>query len=232
MKIQSALMTTASGKLGGIVALTGRNGIVLRRKVIPADPATDLQMAARNAMQVVAADWGATLTDAQREAWNLYASNVPIPQIGGGTKQLSGQQMFSRTNTLRVQLGMSILAAAPTTFSLGSTANFDSITVDVSSGLTVGWSDPGSWVSEAGSFLVAQLGRPQSAGIGFFRGPWRFAGSVEGDNVTPPTSLDVPAVDMPFVVTAGQKAWVRLRVLRADGRLSESIQKGPVAVVA
>jgi hypothetical protein len=74
--------------------------------------------------------------------------------------------------------------------------------------------------------MFGYISRPQNITKNFFRGPYRYAGKIEGDSVTPPTSPATLVSDFPYA--AGQRAFLRVRVSRADGRLSNVQYAGPV----
>jgi hypothetical protein len=75
--------------------------------------------------------------------------------------------------------------------------------------------------------MVIFTSRPMSPAINYFKGPYRFAGLIEGDSITPPTS---PAnVTSPWALEVDQKVFVRAAVLRADGRYSADFRSGGLA---
>jgi hypothetical protein len=61
------------------------------------------------------------------------------------------------------------------------------------------------------------MGIPQNGGIAFFAGPYRQVTATPGAG--PPPFPLVIAAAFPFV--AGNRIWVRSRIARGDGRLSE-----------
>lgn len=69
--------------------------------------------------------------------------------------------------------------------------------------------------------MLLYFSRPQSVGINFFKGPYRFGFRVNGA-ATPPTS---PATGtIPFVGAAGSQVFFLARATNADGRLSGAIR--------
>lgn len=70
------LLSGVTGKLGNIVIMTSKNGVMtVRERVTPKNPRTAGQMTARNNMGGVARLWG-TLTDEQRADWEAYGLTV------------------------------------------------------------------------------------------------------------------------------------------------------------
>jgi hypothetical protein len=229
MKYLSGIAATASGSLGGITASRNRYGQYFRRRAVPVNPNTDLQVTVRAAMRAAVDYWTNTLADADRALWNVYAANTPMLGKLGQVQTLSGQTMMVRTFIAAVAAGLDggSYAGAPTTFDLGAfTAPVTTATV--ASGLSVAFTAADDWAGEANSKLLLFEGRPQNASRAFFKGPWRFLGMVSGA-VSPPTSPEIFAT-LPFAIEAGQIVWVRSRVLRADGRLSGAVDGGPYTV--
>lgn len=75
----------ASGSVGGVTYTPGRNGLVMRNRVLTTRPRTTSNTARKGQFADLARQWGA-LTDEQREAWTLYAAQLPPadPRFGAG----------------------------------------------------------------------------------------------------------------------------------------------------
>lgn len=227
MKFVSALFTTASGKLGGIVASHNAGGQYFRGLVIPTDPATAFQIAVRNSMTILSAGWLDDLTDAQREAWATYAANTPITNVLGAPINVSGLNMYQRTNVPRLQAGLTRLDTAPTTFNFGSFTD-PSFAVDTANDeVDVTFADTDAWANEDDSSMLVYGSLPQNQTRNFFKGPYRLLGTIDGDVTTPPSSPAALALSVPVV--AGQRVFFRVRVSRADGRLSGEFRGSAVA---
>jgi hypothetical protein len=230
MKIKSALATSWSGSIGGMTGSHNRGGLYLRSRTIPTDPASAAQIARRNLFGGFSAAWSSTLTAAQRDAWNLYASNVPITDALGDSIYLSGQQWYVGANTLRGIAGLSSVSDGPVTFTRPSFTEPTSISVDTDDKLNFAFTAADDWANETGGALLVFAGRPQSLGINFFKGPFRYADSVDGDDSTPPTSP--AALDSPFSLNINQKVWLRFVAVEADGRFSPASVIGPTEVTS
>lgn len=228
MKIKSALLTQASGSIGGMTGSRNRGGMYLRARAIPTNPNTFPQQVARNIFGFVSGLW-AGLSDAQREAWSLYGQNVPTTDALGEQITLSGQQWFVGANSLRVRAGVAPVTAAPTSFTRADLTPVSLTAADDTPQISFTFDNTDEWATEVGGGLAVQIGRPQGAGIAFFRGPWLFADTVDGA-VVPPTS---PAtIASPWALTEGQKVWIRLTAFTADGRYSAPQLIGPETVVS
>jgi hypothetical protein len=227
MKIKSALATSISGSIGGLTGSHNRGGLYLRARRVPTNPNTNYQITARSNLASISSAWG-SLTDAQRTAWNLYASNVPVINALGDSIFLSGQQWYVKCNTVRMLAGQAIEDDGPTTFALADLTQ--PTFTDAATGpelLTIGFNAGDQWAQESGGGLNVQVSRPQGPGITFFRGPWRYVDTIDG-NPSAPTSPETMTPS--YTITAGQKLWIRCVAFRADGRISAPVILGPKTV--
>jgi len=118
-------------------------------------------------------------------------------------------------------VGLPAILDAPIIFALpGEDPDYET-TVDAGTGkISVAFDDTRDWVDEDDAAMVVQMGIPVNPTIQFFNGPWRHAGVLEGDGITPITSPDA-TIDVPFPVGDGEKVFTRAKILRADGRVSD-----------
>lgn len=223
MLFEGTFVTTLSGKVGGLVASHNPGGPYFRTLAIPTNPNTPAQQVIRSQFAALTVIWNDTLTQGQRDLWELYADNVTVTNRIGKQVNISGLAMFVRNNTARVLIALGFSANGPLIFNLGTftrttLANASATTqsVEVGFSTTIG-TDP--WANEAGSFLLVFLSRPQNATVNFFRGPYRFAGSIQGDPVPPASPLTVL---VPFPIAAGQRLFSRTVVIYSDGRFTTS----------
>jgi hypothetical protein len=210
-----------AGSAGGLTFSHNKGGAYIRNRVIPVNPNSAFQQTVKAILAALATAWSNTLTEAQRQSWILYAANVPRPSKIGGTQFLTGLAMFIRSNVGLLQAGGTAVLDGPVLFDVGTyTAPTFTATVPATT-VSVFFDNTDAWANEDAALLILWGGRPQSVGVNFFKGPFRFMGSVQGNSVTPPTSPVVAA--LPFPVVAGQKLWCKANVVRADGRLSDPI---------
>lgn len=218
MKFKSALVTSVSGSIGGMTGARNKGGMYFRARSIPVNPATTYQVAVRNAMANLVVRWGDVLTQTQRDQWDTYAVNTPLVNALGDSVNRSGQQMFLRGNVVRLQQGLALADDGPPNYNLGE-FTAPTFTIDTANQeIDVAFTNGDDWANEDGSSMIVSVSRPQSAGTKFFKGPYRIAGKIDGDSVTPPTS---PAsIALPFPVVATDRVYVKVVVSREDGRLS------------
>jgi hypothetical protein len=211
-----------SGSMGATVYSHNRFGQYIRSRSVPVNPQSTRQILARNRITSLSAAWRDVLTEAQREAWGIYADNTAWVNKLGDSVTLSGQNMYCRSNAAVLQAGLARVDDAPTEFGLAvAEGSLGLAGSEATQTILVQYDDGADWCSEDDAAQLLYLGLPQSASIHFFGGPYRFAGVILGDAGTPPTSPhSISGTDLPYPIAAGQRLWVRTRVLRADGRLS------------
>lgn len=229
MKFKSALVTQVSGSVGGMTGSHNKGGMYFRSRAIPTNPNSPEQQAIRSAVADLSNQWSNILTIAQRDAWDVYASNVLLPGPLGDPRAVTGLNMFVRSNTPRSQAGLPVVLAAPTIFDLGEyTAPAIASVTAATNIASITFTAADAWVDEDDSAMLFFGSRPQNQSINYFKGPYRLAGQILGDSVTPPTSP--AAITNTFNLEVGNKLFIRAAVTRADGRLSTPIFLEGIAV--
>lgn len=216
-----------SGSAGGTVWSRNRYGAYIRNRSVPVNPNTDRQVAVRNAVRALTIAWQNALSQAQRDAWNVYAGNVTWKNKLGQDVNLTGLNHYVRSNAPRVQNGIARVDAAPVIFNL-ATAELDlsATASEATQDLTIDGDAGADWIGEADAWQFFSMGLPQNGAIQFFGGPWRQLTAVPGAG--PPPFPVVIAGAYPFA--EGQRIWVRSRIARGDGRLSEFAQVNFLAI--
>lgn len=212
-------ITQMSGSIAGNTHARNRFGNYIRARTKPVNPKSSGQVECRTAMAYLTEYWAETLTIAQRTAWNLYASSVAMLNRLGESIHLSGFNHFIRSNHLLARCSGTILAAAPTNFTLPETDPALGIAgSEAAQQLSCSWDDALPWADENGAFIYFYQGSPQNGQRNFFGGPWRYLGGVAGVNGAPPAgpSLFAP----PWAIGENQRQWIYARIYRVDGRLS------------
>lgn len=228
MKTVGALLGTMSGSMGGLVASHNRGGQYFRQRVVPTNPNSSGQNAVRSYMAAAVAAWSNELTDAQREAWRVYALNVPTTDSLGQELVLTGQQMFIRSAVTRARASRPFILPGPTIYDRGQpvagiiaavqgTNNVIGVTTGVLSN-TVTFMSPVDGDGDA----VLQMGRPVSPAVNFYKGPFRYTTVTSvADDDTSATLPATPVADVPFgPLTVGERRPIRLVIAYDDGRVS------------
>lgn len=208
------------GAIGSWVFSRNRSGNYIRNRTIPVNPRTQRQVDIRSILTTLIGFWRDLLTAAQREAWDLYASNVSVKNRLGEDIFITGQNHYVRSNAPRIQQLATRIDDAPVLFDVGVQDPTFAVSISAASGLvSVTFDDTLLWVGEDDGHMLVYPGRPVDPTINFFNGPWRSGSAIDGDLALPPTSPST--ITNSFTPAVGQQQFVRARISRADGRLTE-----------
>ena len=219
MKYKSEVYTQASGSIGGITYSHNRGGLYTRARAIPTNPNSVFQQAIRSAMGNLTSRWNNILTAAQRAAWDYYADQVNLTDKLGDQRNSGGVGMYIRSNVPRIQAALAVVDDGPTNYNVGEYT--EPIIGVISSGggtLSLAFTPADEWANEDGAALLVGISRGVNPSRNYFKGPYRFAGMIEGDAITPPSSPD--SLTLPFAVAVDQKVFVKVNISRVDGRYS------------
>lgn len=222
------LAAASSGSIGGVTFSHNAFGPYARTKAIPVNPNTPAQQTVRGFMADLSNLWINTLTQAQRDDWKTYAANVTVIDKLGQAINVTGMNMYVRSNVPALQAGLVRQDDAPSVFDLGSFTNPALVATASGPTLDVSFNNTDDWANEDGAAMLVYGSRPQNPTINFFKGPYQFAGRIDGDAITPPTSPTV--ITSPFAFDAAQKVFAKISVVRADGRLSGNFRLSVLAV--
>lgn len=213
---KSQVLTQASGSVGGLTYTRTPSGMVIRARSMPVNPSTALQQVARVALSTLSTRWVQTLTEDQRISWADYASQVARKNKLGDQIFLSGNSMYIRCNSPRIQAGLSVIDDAPTEYTCGEPVQGGMLAQSSTTPFGVTFSFDDSSMSSNGIVLV-YVSRPTSPSRNFFKGPYQYA--AQG----PTTTADIDLTPRDGWV-AGNKLHARAQVTYADGRLSPSTE--------
>ena len=222
-----------SGAIAGDVYARNRFGNYIRPRTKPVNPQSARQTNIRAIVAYIAEYWRELpMTSAIRTAWETYAASFNWLNRLGEQVTLTGFNAFVACNSAILSAGGTLVSAGPTT--LGLPGNDPTVAVTISEAtqkLSVAFDDNLDWLDEDGGYLSIYMGKPQSPSRNFFGGPFRQAGAIAGDSVSPPTTPDA-TLDCPFTATETQKAWVECRIIREDGRITTLWRPDPVIIAA
>ncbi len=212
-----------SGSIAGNTFARNRYGNYVRARTKPVNPTSPLQQQVRAAAGDAVGRWSSILTAAQRTAWNLYADSVIMKNRLGESVNLSGFNMYVRSNSLLIRSAFPPVDAGPTNFSLPDQDGLFAITIsEATQDVSVVFDPLKVWNITDDGFMFIFLGRPQQNTINFFNGPWKIGTVLEGDTALPLTSPQT--FTAPFVCTEGQHVWAYARIMDPDGRVSEKFR--------
>ena len=210
----------ARGSIGGQTASRNRFGNYLRARITPVNPQSARQNKIRSVIQALAPYWSNTLTQLQRDAWEVYAAAITRTNKLGAQIKLTGFNMFVRSNSIRQQSDDAIVAAGPTTLTLPPADPIFVCEVDeTAQQISITFDPLLAWNIIDDGFMYVFMSIPKAAGTNFIGGPFRLAGAIDGDTASPPTSPQV--LPVPFPVAEGQALVCQARISEADGRLSD-----------
>ena len=158
-------------------------------------------------------------TAAQRAAWNLYGANIVLTDVLGQQIKIPGFNHFIRSNISILTASLPQVDDGPTEFTLpGADPTAAAAISEATQQLSVTFDTGLDWVDEDDAGLSVYMALPKGAGKSFIEPTFRYAGTINGDSGTPPTSPQT--ISVPFAVTEDQQTLVQYRICRADGRVS------------
>lgn len=93
------IIQDARGTVDGITYARNRSGNYTRAHRSPINQRSIHQTEAREILTQFSKMWSTTLTQAERDAWNAFASLNPITDVFGDSIKMSGLNMYVRLNT-------------------------------------------------------------------------------------------------------------------------------------
>ena len=154
------LCDPTSGKIGSQIYLLGRNGQVVRNRVIPANPNTARQQIVRGQFSQQSARWDA-IDDVERAAWIAAAADQQTRARLGMSGPMTGNQLFVRVNTNLLQLGEDVVDVPPAVPAIGLPAPAGLVITNAAGVITLKLTCPND--PSENTFLMG--GAPQRAGV-------------------------------------------------------------------
>ena len=148
------------GKLGLTVTWPGRNGLIRRTLVTPANPRTAAQLAVRDILQQQARAFDG-LTTAQQDAWNTAAASYQSRPTLGQSGPLTGLQLFTKVNCTLAQLGQDPVIVPPVNPQFPDLAVTDLVITNPGGVVAVKLTCP----VPPGNNTVVRASKPQHSGI-------------------------------------------------------------------
>lgn len=219
----------ARGSIGGNTFSRNRFGAYMRARTTPVNPQSSRQNLIRAAISALAGQWSQVLTQAQRDAWEVYAASITRSNKLGQQIKLTGFNMFVRSNSIRLQNLDDVVVAGPTTLTLPGADPTYAVEVDeANQELSITFDEDLSWNQIDDGFMYVYMSHPKNTGVNFVGGPFRLAGALDGNTATPLTSPQI--LPAPFPVAENQVIVCRARIAEADGRLSDTFQSQSAVV--
>lgn len=108
------MIADARGSIGGTCFSRAASGNYARNRTKPVNPRSPGQETARSTLTIAADAWNRTLTQAQRNDWKAYAEGTTWTNKLGQSIQIPAISAFARLYALRLLIGQTAPAAAPT----------------------------------------------------------------------------------------------------------------------
>lgn len=137
--INPLLSVEARGRMAGLVYNTWHGISYVKAHSGPNQPNTQAQLAARALMTMITADWR-DLTQAQRDAWTVYADAHPESDWTGNPKRLTGQNWFVRCNVQASRAGGAAVTSPPAIAAPDPVTGW--VVADAAGDITVNWTTP------------------------------------------------------------------------------------------
>ena len=184
------IVSDIKGLVNGLIFARNIGGNYVKGFVTPINPMTTRQVDVRNDFATLVDDWQSRLSQGERLGWNDYGQNNPVLNRLGEQILLTGLNWFIKLNALRLQAGGAVVDDAPVGSSTGipdtsldiSDIDLDGATIDIAFDIT------GNWVGQDAGAMLIFVPDILSLGVESFNHPMRFAGAIQGDATTPPTS--------------------------------------------
>lgn len=223
MLFRGVIVGAASGRVGALVASHNRGGQYMRARVTPTNPNTVFQQGVRNAVRTLSNAWLETVSDVERAGWTAYAQNVTRVNRLGDTVYTSGFSWFVGNNIPRFNAGLPVIQAPPVIFNTGQ-PDFSAgvtLTIEGTAGtLTLGSSPSDLLTADADGALLLYVSRPIAMTRNFFKGPYRLAAVIPGND----TNLTFDFTS-PFDRGSTLNQMIAtISTTRGDGRLATGFQ--------
>jgi hypothetical protein len=210
MKFLSAIITQASGSLGGATGASNRGGNYLRSRVAPVQPRTTPQQNVRALLSSTSAGWRA-LTASNIAGWNSLAASITLKDSLGNSYKPSGAQLYNALNINLVNIGSAVITTPPA--GAPDFPDLLGITVTATAGTPTLAVVPGIGSAPTGFKFFVRASRQVSAGISY--GGQSLYRDVESFAATAFASLNIEAAWVakfgPLI--AGQKIFVSVSLV-------------------
>lgn len=137
--VNPLLSGAARGKANGQVYNSWRGIAYSKKFTSPAQPRTSAQLVARALLTTFVASWK-TITQAQRDAWDVFAADHLQTDWTGTPLRLTGQNWYISCNVTANRMGGSALSSPPTAAAPAAPAGI--VITKASNDLKVAWTSP------------------------------------------------------------------------------------------
>ncbi len=113
MAIFNPLLGDLRGSIAANTWSANKGGAYVRRRTTPTNPQTSRQQTTRSILGGQSTSWSAALTQAQRDAWEVYAQANPVKNSLGVDVFISGLAWYVRASSRLVDAGVAPIVNPP-----------------------------------------------------------------------------------------------------------------------
>jgi hypothetical protein len=213
--ILGALISDIRNKVGGAVFTKSRYGNIVRRRLKPTNPRTNLQTTVRGTFTTNATGWD-SLTGAEQAAWIAWAAANSFTDRFGGAKNLSANAAYVRYQQLRATVGLAPTTATPSALAAYPTVPTAAAAVGATGHVTL--TTPAQ--SATSGWYVVRTTAGLKTGVTFAGSKLRIAGVVAAAAAAT-TAVVTPATYNPKLAFAtGQKVIVKYALIDVNGLIA------------
>jgi len=170
------------GSIAGQVHSRNTYGNYIRQKVSPVQPRTARQLEVRELFTTLSRRFSQYLADGQQEAWRQAAASTPVRDVFGDSITLTGINLYTRLNSLRVLAGLDPLDEPPPVEEVEALGSF-----------TITWDPAGSTLAAAftpdpipsNRYLFIWATEPLNPGVAFVSHKLRLLTILPPGNASP-----------------------------------------------
>lgn len=216
-----ALVTTfateARGSVGAFTFSRNRDGPYVRARTVPTDPASPAQQAMRTRMLFASALWRAAVTPAEKALWQVYADNVPRHNALGQAINDQGRNWFLACDLQRRTAGHPSIRTPPAEYRRTHLGDFTAVHWALFNLIAILPAVGDEWHGLRNGLMILYQSPQLSAGINYYRGPWRYLGHIHGGDAFPANFAPV------FPLAAPGQFRIRARALTPTNLYSRSV---------
>lgn len=214
MAIISPIHGSMRGRIGGNVYSHNKGGDYVRLGTTPTNPQTSRQQTTRTLLGNHAGRWTSVLTQAQRDAWDVYAAANPVKNSLGEDILISGLAWFVKCNTVLSDAGATTINEPPIS---AAPTGLLTVSIDISAATTMDVTFTATPLG-AGDRLISWVSLPVSSGATPNKAQTRLCGYSAAAATSP------QAVTTPHSFQSGERAVGYFGVLSEEGLMSAFMQ--------
>ena len=222
MIYDSPIFAKASGSICGSTFTRSKGGSSVRGRSTPTNKTSTRRDSSRKNFACLQVHWNDSLTQSQRDSWELYGENVATTNRLGNSTYQTGKSWFVANNIVRLSAGQTIAEDGPTTFEQGCTGPIFNITAIPAAVIVIGFNKDYGWNSSLLSGAAFYLAEPMNPGTKRQPSNYRFVSFQNGGDGVPAFNFNILPSEYPFPYTSGQKLHVMVKAIYPDGRIGSA----------